>query len=76
MLFLPFWILILLTFFAMIYFFIFWEGILIFLILDLLHGISENKTFHIILFSFFISLLMLLTIEFFKKKLNFNSRKK
>jgi hypothetical protein len=76
MLFLPFWVLVLFTFFAMIYFFMFWEAVLIFLFSDLLHGIPENKTFHIIFLSFFIALLMLIIIEFLKRKLNFHSRKR
>lgn len=74
MLFLPFWVLILLTFFAMIYFFVFWEGVLIFFLLDLLHGIRESKTFHMVFISFFIALIMLLVIEFLKRKMNFNSK--
>lgn len=75
-LFLPIYVSALLGLFFMIYFSKFWEGTMVFLLSDLLHQVKDNKTFPIIFLSFIISLLVLITLEFLKKKFNFYQRKK
>jgi hypothetical protein len=73
-LFMPIYISALLCLLFMIYFSKFWEGTTAFLFSDLLHQVKDNKTFPILFLSFIISLLLLLTLEFLKKKFNFYQR--
>jgi len=70
-LFMPFWLSLFLAFGMMLYFPVFWESIILFLISDLLYGTGEARFFGFTFISFFISILLLLTIEFMKKKLKF-----
>ena len=68
-LFMPFWISIILAFAGMVYFSIFWEAIILFLLSDLLYGVKEAK-FHGAIFVYFvISIIVLIIIEFLKKKI-------
>ena len=68
-LFLPFYISIILAIACIIYFSLFLEAIVLFLISDLLYGVKEKHFFQITLLSFFISILTLLIVEFLKRKL-------
>jgi len=53
----------------MIYFHIFWEAVLLFLLSDLLYGTKGDGKSPAIFISFFVSILVLLIIEFIKTKL-------
>ena len=68
-LFLPFYISIILAIGAMLYFAYFFEAVVLFFILDLLHGVKENKLLGITFISLIISIVLILIIEFLKKKL-------
>lgn len=70
-LFLPFWVSVILAFLAIIYFRVFWEAIVLFFISDLLYGANEARFFNITLVSTIFIIIMLLLIEFTKKKLKF-----
>jgi len=70
-LFMPFWISVILALGAMIYFAIFWEATILFLFSDLLYGIKETKNSPEVFTSFIISLIILVIIKIFKKKLKF-----
>jgi len=74
-LFWPFWLSLLLGLGAMIYFPIFGEAVLLFFISDLLYGTQEMKFFGITYISLIVSTLVLLIIEYFKKKLRFYPNK-
>lgn len=68
---LPFWISVILALAAMFYFNFFIEAIFIFLISDLIHGVSEPKLFNLVFASFFVSVLIFVGMEVLKKKLRF-----
>lgn len=70
-LFMPFWVSVVLALLGMLYFSLFWEAVLLLFLSDLLYGIKETKLFNIYFFSFILSLIILLSIEFLKKKLKF-----
>ena len=70
-LFLPFWVSIILAILGMLYFSLFYEAVALFLLSDLLYGTPEVKLFNIFFFSFILSIILLLVIEFLKKKLKF-----
>jgi len=70
-LFLPFWVSIILALAGMIYFNIFWEATILFLLSDLLYGMKDAKNSPIIFISFIVSVLFLIIIEIIKKKLKF-----
>ncbi|MFZ1019888.1 MAG: hypothetical protein WAN61_02775 [Minisyncoccia bacterium] len=70
-LFWPFWLSVLLAITGMIYFKLFWEAILLFLLSDLLYGINGAKNSPAIFISFFVSILILIIIEIIKKRLKF-----
>lgn len=73
-LFLPFWVSIILALAGLIYFPIFWEAVLLFLLSDLLYGVREAKFSGFVFISFFLALLFLILIELLKKKLKFYPR--
>lgn len=73
MLFMPFWVSVILAFLAIVYFSLFWEAVVIFLLSDLLYGIKETKSFHTIFISFTVTLIFLITIEIVKKKVKYYS---
>jgi hypothetical protein len=70
-LFCPFWVSIILALTAIIYFRFFWEAIGLFFISDLLFGMKESRFLNITLISTIFVTVMLLLIEFIKRKLKF-----
>jgi len=71
-LFLPFWISIIFAFLAIIYFTVFWEAIVILLLVDLLYGTKEIKFFEIIFVSSLGATIILILVEMAKNKLGFH----
>lgn len=71
-LFMPLWVSVLLALSGMIYFAIFWEATFLFLLSDLLYGAKEAEFHGIIFLSFIASIIILLIVEFLKKKTNFS----
>lgn len=70
-LFAPFWLSIIMALFGVFYFSVFWEGLILFLLSDLIYGVKEEKFFNIIFISLIIGTLCLVLIEILKKKLKF-----
>jgi hypothetical protein len=70
-LFMPFWLSIVLALVSMVYFSIFWEATVLFLLSDLLYGVKEAKFSGMIFISFIVALIVLVLIEIIKKKLKF-----
>jgi len=70
-LFLPFYISAILAILGMFYFKIFWEAIIVLLLSDLLYGTKEAKFSNTLFVSFIVSILILILIEFLKRKLKF-----
>ncbi len=68
-LFMPFWLSVLLGLGMIIYFPIFGEAVVIFFISDLLYGTQEIKFYGIAYISLIISIIVLVGLEFIKKKL-------
>jgi hypothetical protein len=56
---------------GMIYFAVFWEAVVLFLLSDLLYGVKEAKFSGAIFISFIIALMVLIIVEILKKKLKF-----
>ena len=67
----PFWLYTVLILISMIYFSWFFEGTVLFLLSDLLYGVKEEKFYGIVFISFIFSVLLLVLIEFLKKRLKF-----
>ena len=72
-LFLPLWVSVLIAFGGMIYFPMFAEAVVLFLLSDLLYGAHVAKYGEMVFVSFFIFLAAMLVLETFKKKLKFYS---
>ncbi|MEK7081273.1 MAG: hypothetical protein AAB902_02710 [Patescibacteria group bacterium] len=72
-LFMPFWVSVILALAGMIYFAIFWEVVVLLLLSDLLYGVKEAKFSNVIFISFIVSILVLVLLEFLKRKLKFYS---
>jgi hypothetical protein len=70
-LFMPLWVSIILALAGMVYFKIFWEVAILFLVSDLLYGVKEAKFSGLIFISFIVSIFVLLVVEILKKKLKF-----
>ena len=70
-LFMPLWVSVVLALAGMVYFNVFWEATVLFLLADLLFGIKEAKFSGVIFISFIVSVLVLIIIEIIKKKLKF-----
>lgn len=70
-LFLPFWISVVLALAGMVYFNVFWEAIVLFLLSDLLYGVKEAKNLPAIFISFIVTTVVLIMVEIVKKKLKF-----
>jgi len=68
-LYMPFWLSVILALAGMAYFSFFWEATVLFLLSDLLYGVSEARFFNIFFISFLTSLLVLILIEMVKRKL-------
>ena len=71
-LFMSFWVSVVLAFGAMIYFNVFWEATVLFLLLDLLYGTKEVMGFPVIFIHFILALIFLIIIETVKKKKRFH----
>ena len=69
----PLWVSVLLGLGAMIYFPVYWEGVFLFLISDLLFGAGEAKFNGFTYTSFVVATLVLIGLELLKKKLKFYS---
>ncbi len=69
LLFLPFWLSVLLALLAMAYFNLYWEGVVLFFLSDLLYGVGEARFRGVFFLSAVVSSLMLLVIELAKKKI-------
>ena len=67
----PLWVSVVLALAGMVYFNVFWEATVLFLLADLLFGIKEAKFSGVIFISFIVSVLVLIIIEIIKKKLKF-----
>jgi hypothetical protein len=67
----PFWVSVILALAGMFYFSIFWEATILFLFSDLLYGAGEAKFHGWVFISFTLSIVFLLVIETFKKKLKY-----
>jgi len=67
----PFWVYLTLAFMGMIYFSFFIEAIFLFFLSDLLYGTKEARFFDMFFVSFIISILLLIFVEFLKRKLKF-----
>lgn len=70
-LFMPWWVSVILAVALMICFNVFWEAVVLFLLLDLLCGVREAKFHNIIFISFIMTTIILIIIEVIKKKLKF-----
>ena len=70
-LFLPFYISVILGILGMVYFSFFLEAVFLLFLSDLLYGARENHLFHMTFIAFFISVIILVVIELFKRKLKF-----
>lgn len=70
-LFMPFWMSVVLALTGMVYFPVFWEAALLFLLSDLLYGVKIVKFSGMIFISFLVSIIVLIVIELLKKKLKF-----
>jgi hypothetical protein len=68
LLFMPFWLSAVLAVGAMLYFNMFWEAVILFLLSDLLYGVSEPRLFNTTYATFIISVFALAIIEFIKKR--------
>jgi hypothetical protein len=70
-LFLPFWVSVILALGAMVYFTVYWEAAVLFLLSDGLYGVPETKFFGFVFVAFFLALASLAAAEIIKKKLKF-----
>jgi hypothetical protein len=73
-LFMPFWLTLILTVFAMFYFDFFIEGVVLFFISDLLYGIEGEKLFGMMFLSTILALILLGVLQILKKRLKFYPR--
>jgi ABC-type uncharacterized transport system permease subunit len=71
-LFLPFYFSVILAILGMAYFPLFLEAIFLFLLSDLLYGARESRLWHMTFISLFISIFILIIIEFLKRKMKFH----
>ncbi|MCE9548848.1 hypothetical protein K8Q98_00380 [Candidatus Nomurabacteria bacterium] len=69
--FMPIWLSILLLILGMLYFSLFFEGVIIFLLSDFLYGAERVGFTNTIFISSIVALIILLLVEFGKKKLKF-----
>ena len=70
-LFFPFWVSLILALGAIIYFRVFWEAVVLFLVSDLLFSMKESRFLNITLISTIITVVLLIVIEYIKRKLKF-----
>ncbi len=74
-LFFPLWVSLLLAAAAMFYFPLFFEAPFLFLISDLLYAVPEERYFKMAIVSVATSIILLVAIEFAKKKIRLYSKK-
>lgn len=67
------WVSVILALAGMIYFAVFWEAIILLLLSDLLYGAKEAKFHGMIFIYFVVGIIVLIIIEFLKKKTRFYS---
>lgn len=67
----PLWVSVILALLGMVYFDIFWEAAVLFLLSDLLYGVREVKFSATFFISFVVASIVLVIIEIIKKKLKF-----
>ena len=67
----PFWVSVILAILTMAYFTFFAEAVVLFLLVDLLYGVREEKFWGMFFISLSIAILLFLIIELSKKKLKF-----
>lgn len=67
----PFWLSLLITFFAIVYFPFYFESVFLFLISDFIFGIKSDRFFNIMFISGVVAFLSVVIIEFSKKKIRF-----
>ncbi len=67
-LFMPFWLSVMIALAAMLYFDLYWEAVLLFLLSDLLYGVGEPRFLGSTYVSFIASVLALVIVESLKKK--------
>ena len=67
-LFLPFWVTGILAFCGIVYFEFFLEGVFLMLLVDLLYGVQEQIFFNFYFVTFLVSLVLLFSLKFFKRK--------
>jgi hypothetical protein len=72
-LFMPFWMSVILALAGMIYFNVFWEACVLFLLSDALFGAKVAKFSGMVFVSFFASIIVLIIIEIIKKYVKFYS---
>jgi hypothetical protein len=72
----PIWLSGILAIGAMLYFDLFWEAVLLFLLSDLLYGVSEGRLFGTTYASFILSVVALLTTQFIKRNTVFYENKR
>lgn len=65
----PFWLTALLVLFGIIYFKLFWEGVIILLISDFFFGVSEARYNNLTYIAFITSLVVLVIAEVVKRKM-------
>ena len=70
-LFMPFWVTAILAIAGMVYFRYFTEAVFLLLLSDLLYGIAEEKFWGITFISFILGIVVMLLIEFVKRKTRF-----
>lgn len=73
-LFLPFYVSAILAFLGMFYFSIFWEAIVVLFLSDLLYGAKEAKFSNTLFISLIVSILILVLVEFLKRKMKFYNK--
>ena len=74
MLFMPFWVSFVLALAGMAYFSFFVEAVLLFLLIDLLHGAPEPRLFNLVFVSYLLALVCFIILEVLKKKLRFHEK--
>lgn len=72
--FFPFFVSLILAIAGMFFINYFWEAVFLFFLFDLIYGIGGSSFLGIYFGSFFLSIFLILVIEFIKKRLKFYSK--
>lgn len=70
-LYLPFWVSVILALGAMAYFRMYWEAVLVFLVIDALYGVPQERFFGFTFVASAFALALLLIVEILKTKTKF-----